>query len=136
MIRLASLLCLLAMAPPAQAQLVPLRIHVVGLEGGGTVRMAVFDSEASFLDEAAFASIQPIADGRSTWTLHVPPGTYAVAVHHDRDGDGDMKRGLFGIPTEPTGFSNGARARFGPPKWRDAAVPVQPSGTTVHIRVR
>ena len=135
MIRLLALLCALSLAPPAERA--PLRIEVTGLDGDrGTARIAVFDSQDTFLREAAFATIAPIADGRSVWTLSVPPGTYAVAVHHDEDGDGEMKRGLFGIPTEPAGFSNGARARFGPPKWRDAAVTVPESGATIHVRVR
>ena len=70
------------------------------------------------------------------WVLRVPPGTYAVAVHHDEDGDGEMDTGLFGIPSEPHGFSNNARGRFGPPSWRAARVRVPASGATVRVRVR
>jgi uncharacterized protein (DUF2141 family) len=51
----------------------------------------------------------------------LPPGQYAVAVLHDEDGDREMDTGLFGIPAEGYGASNGARGTFGPPRWKDAS---------------
>ncbi len=51
----------------------------------------------------------------------VPPGRYASQVFHDRNGNGKIDRGLFGIPKEPVGFSNDAPTHMAPPKW-DAAV--------------
>ena len=59
-----------------------------------------------------------------------------MAVHHDADGDGAMERGLFGLPSEPYGISNGARRRFGPPRRRDAAFGHGGRGTAVAVRVR
>ena len=143
MLRALLVLSALALAPEAPtaplpaAPLAPLRVEVTGLESSrGSVRIAVFSSEETFLDDAAFAAIRPIARGRSVWRVAVPPGTYAAAAHHDRDGDGEMARGLFGIPSEPHGFSRGARGRFGPPSWRDARVRVGASGAVVRVRVR
>lgn len=52
---------------------------------------------------------------------NVPPGRYASQVFHDRNGNGKIDRGLFGIPKEPVGFSNDAPTHMAPPKW-DAAV--------------
>lgn len=45
---------------------------------------------------------------------------YAVAAFHDENGNDDLDRGLFGIPTEGTGASNDARAFMGPPRYQDA----------------
>ena len=50
----------------------------------------------------------------------VPPGRYASQVFHDRNGNGKIDRGLFGIPKEPVGFSNDAPIHMAPPKWSDA----------------
>lgn len=50
----------------------------------------------------------------------LPPGTYAVAVLHDEDGDRAMRTGLFGIPKEGYGVSRDARGTFGPPDFDDA----------------
>jgi len=36
----------------------------------------------------------------------VAPGSYAVTVHHDEDGDGRMKHNFIGMPKEGVGVSN------------------------------
>ena len=36
----------------------------------------------------------------------VAPGTYAVTVHHDEDGNGKMKHNFIGMPKEGVGVSN------------------------------
>jgi uncharacterized protein (DUF2141 family) len=51
-------------------------------------------------------------------------GAYAVQLFHDEDGDGKMKTNMFGIPSEGYGFSNRAKANFGPPKFADMKVEV------------
>lgn len=50
----------------------------------------------------------------------VTPGEYAVAVFHDENGNNDLDRNLFGIPSEGTGASNDAHNVFGPPSYEDA----------------
>lgn len=65
----------------------------------------------------------------------VPPGTYAVAVLHDEDGDREMKTGLFGIPKEGYGASQDARGRFGPPSFGDAKFAIRP-GRRVTTRIQ
>jgi uncharacterized protein (DUF2141 family) len=50
----------------------------------------------------------------------VPPGEYAAQAFLDENGNGEVDRGLFGIPKEGVGFSRDARIRLSPPKWRDA----------------
>ena len=125
----------LALGGPLPTSL--LHIEVEGLRSNnGSVRIAIFDSEDTFLGEAREASIRPIAGRKSVWAIALPSGTYAIAVHHDEDGNGEMATGLFGLPSEPVGFSNGARIMFGPPKWRRAAFELPDEGTTVIIRVR
>lgn len=51
----------------------------------------------------------------------IPEGTYAVAVFHDANGNGDHDRNFWGIPREDYGFSNDARGSFGPPAFEKAA---------------
>ncbi|MBY0427835.1 MAG: DUF2141 domain-containing protein, partial [Alphaproteobacteria bacterium] len=50
----------------------------------------------------------------------VAPGTYAVAVYHDENGNGKMDTNFIGIPKERTGASNDAKGKMGPPKFQDA----------------
>jgi uncharacterized protein (DUF2141 family) len=55
---------------------------------------------------------------------NIAAGEYAVRVFHDEDGDGEMKKTGIGLPAEGYGFSNRAKARFGPPGWKAIAVQV------------
>ena len=50
----------------------------------------------------------------------MPFGVYAVLVHHDVNARGTMEQHWYGKPKEPTGASNDAPARFGPPTFDDA----------------
>jgi uncharacterized protein (DUF2141 family) len=52
------------------------------------------------------------------------PGRYALFAMHDANGNGDLDRNFFGIPTESYGFSNGAAGTVGPPSFDAAAVVV------------
>lgn len=59
------------------------------------------------------------------------PGDYAVKLYHDEDGDGQLDTGLFGVPSEPYGFSNNARGRYGPASYEDAVFSLA-AGETRH----
>jgi uncharacterized protein (DUF2141 family) len=92
----------------------------------GKIFIAVYDSRASFLkpDKAVF--IKVVSPGRSA-TLEIPvplslPGTYAFSCYHDLNDDGQLNTNLLGIPTEPYGFSNGARPKFRAPRWSEVGI--------------
>lgn len=65
----------------------------------------------------------------------VTPGRYAVKLFHDRNGDGELATNMFGIPSEPYGFSNNAPAQFGPPAFADAAFDVGAAGASQSINL-
>ncbi len=115
-----------------------LRVVVTGMKSdAGSVRVALFDSDSTFTIASLDAAVLEIQDGQAVWTVGgLAPGRYAVAAFHDADGDGEMERGLFGIPSEPYGFSNGARGMFGPPKWDAASVAIASDTVVTHVRVR
>lgn len=64
------------------------------------------------------------------------PGRYVIAAFQDTDGDGKLSKNNFGIPREPFGFSNNARARFGLPGFDAAAFELTTSGATQHVVMR
>lgn len=61
---------------------------------------------------------------------NVPAGTYAIVSFQDIDRDKDLKTNMVGYPTEPVGFSNNAKIRFGPPSFEDAQVTITAGKTT------
>ncbi len=64
------------------------------------------------------------------------PGTYAIAIYHDSNGDEQLNRGALGMPTEGYGFSNNAAAVTGPPDYAEAVFVVVGSDTTIPIRMQ
>jgi len=47
----------------------------------------------------------------------IPFGQYAIAIYQDENGNGELDKGMFGIPEEPFAFSNNFRPRFGGPSF-------------------
>lgn len=105
----------------------------------GVVLCAVFDSKAAYdANEGPVRTILlPAAEGNFSATFGgLPPGRYAVKSFHDRDANGKMRFNPLGMPLEPYGFSNNARAPFGPPSWRAASFEVKPGANSQAIRLR
>lgn len=114
-----------------------LLVSIAGIEGDqGSVRVALFEGPAGFPDDPTHAAIVSPRDGEAAWSVRVPRGTYALAVVHDRDGDGELDKNFLGMPRERYGFSNGARGTFGPPSFDDASFVVAESTVRVAVRVR
>jgi len=103
--------------------------------------VSLFDQEEGFpngKDEAKDARILSV-DGEEMDIQFegLTPGVYAVAIIHDENGNGrvDLKKALF-VPVglaEGYGASNGAKAAFGPPKFRDAKFAVHAPRTDITI---
>lgn len=66
----------------------------------------------------------------------IPARPTAISAFIDVDADEELARGLFGIPTEPWGFSNDLTPFFGAPRFEDAVIDVQPPSTVTRIRIR
>ena len=67
---------------------------------------------------------------------HVQPGTYAVALLHDENGNGRADRVLSMIPREGFGFSRDAPVRMGPPGFDEASFEVGDVPVRQTIRMR
>ena len=87
----------------------------------GQVRITVFD-EANWLsrEEWIDQALKPAQSDAVEATFELSPGSYAVAVLHDVNGNGKMDTRLLRLPKEPYGFSRGAEPKMGPPEFEDA----------------
>ena len=65
--------------------------------------------------------------------LNVKPGTYALAVIHDENLNGELDTNFLGSPSEGYGFSSGAEAAFSAPSFSDASF--QYDGQTRNLTV-
>jgi uncharacterized protein (DUF2141 family) len=85
----------------------------------GKLRFALFDSDEKFFREAVTYGEAEVANNAATWIVNdLPFGTYAVTVHHDVNGNGELERHWYGKPKEPTGASNNPSRKLGPPNFK------------------
>lgn len=106
----------------------------------GNAAIAIYSSADGFPDapeKAVRKVLAPIVDDSATAVINdLEPGTYAVVVLHDENGNGKMDKSLIGRPKEGYGVSNNARPRaFGPPSFRDAAFVLDSSGRKLVIDI-
>lgn len=92
----------------------------------GKIRAALLKSdEQSGVARTVGGQIKPATMGTMSLTFDgLEPGDYAVQLFHDENDNGIMDRNLFGLPSEGYGFSNGAKASFGPPQFTQMQVRV------------
>lgn len=113
-------------------------VTVHGVRNGeGRIVLAVCEEAAYPAGRCAVRTSAPAAEGAVRVTVpDVPPGTYALRVYHDENGNGQLDRNLLGIPWEGFGFGNDAPVRMTPPSFRDAAVTVGEDGLETALTLR
>lgn len=117
---------------------VKLMVTVAGTRNSkGTVAITLYgDRPEDFLAPGRkIARIRvPISNGTAEGCLAPPrPGSYAIAVYHDEDGDRDFDRTLIGLPAEGFGFSNNPATHFGLPRFEDVAFVAHPGVNRLRI---
>ena len=115
-----SLLCLVSIAIDADETLT-LTVTVTGVTPNqGYVEVSLFDDKKNYLKNPLVTGREEVPDSESVNVVFrgLASGTYAATVYCDLDSDGEMNTNMFRIPSEPVGFSNNARSKFGPAKWK------------------
>ena len=97
----------------------------------------VVRGEAGFAEENApvFSFTMEPAMPSTSFSVALSPGSYAIRVFHDLDGDGELGTTLLGIPSEPWATSNNAVGSFGPPKWNAVKFDVGDDAETQSINL-
>ena len=97
-------------------------VQITGFENNmGNAMIALYNSEDSFLSNRFKSDVLVIENYRVEAIFsEIPDGVYAISVYHDEDSNGKLNMVMGFYPSEATGTSNNAPARFGPPKWEDA----------------
>lgn len=119
-------LCIIALlAVTAGASAATVQVKIDGVNSAkGVLQVAVCD-EATYPKDCRLTASAPAQVGAVTVDVpNVPGGMWAVLAYHDENGNKKLDTNFVGIPNEGYGFSNGAKARFGPPSFKDAAIKV------------
>ncbi len=117
----------------ATAATITVSVHGVR-DARGHVRIGICP-KADFLSETClYHAIVSAHAGTVTATIAgVPPGIYAVAAYQDETDAGHLRRSLFGIPEDGTGFSRDPSLRFGPPAFDRCALRIEARDAAVSI---
>lgn len=131
-----AILVFLLSAAPAWAGNVTVTVEGVR-NGSGEVRFALYDRASEFPRGKRFAGLEvPAKPGEVTATFdNVPPGIYAVAIHHDENSNNQMDLLFNLLPKEGYGFSNDARVILSPPTFEAVSFAVPEAGTAIRLHV-
>lgn len=123
---LASGLLMAALGPLARASDesgATLRLEVSSFRNAkGTLNCRLFTEASSFPDGEGTVTVRAPIDGTQATCAFggLKPGTYAIAVVHDENGNGKLDKNLVGIPTEGYGVSNNRTYALSSPKWDES----------------
>ena len=116
-----------------------LKLVIKGIDDlKGSMYIAVFDNEKSFPDfgKQLVEKVLLVDSKTLNYTFKdLPDSDYAVAIFHDKNNNGKLDKNAFGIPLEPYGFSQNARARFSAPPFNDAKI-VLDGNQSIEITIR
>lgn len=118
-----------------------LTIELSGLsEAEGNVYIAVYDNPEDWLGDEVAVGVEvsiteALVDEMVVASLDLPPGEYAISIYYDANGNGELDTNFIGIPKEPVALSNNAKAKFGPPKYKDAVFTLSAEGLTQRIQM-
>lgn len=92
----------------------------------GALACALYASPRGFPGEIRFAQARerkriPRSGANCTFA-GLPPGTYAVAVVHDENGNGKLDTNFLGMPTEGWGATNNVKPLMSAPSFADSKV--------------
>ena len=91
-------------------------------ETGGIIWVGIYDSRENFMIKENAIVEGFDVDQTGKMDLHIPRlayGSYAVALFHDINGNGELDRNVIGIPSEPFAFSKPPRSKWRMPRFRE-----------------
>lgn len=108
-------------------------------DSNGMARVCLYDGEKGFplkLEYARRVVTVDITGNRARAMFRdVSPGTYAVSVLHDENGNGRMDTNALGLPKEGVGASNNPGSILGPPGFEDAKFTLSSDVLALSIRI-
>jgi uncharacterized protein (DUF2141 family) len=148
----AGILALAATAPQAQAQTAPagctgapsstwITVIVDGIRSSsGLVAATLYaDESRRFLVKNGSLQVGRVkaVAGTTRVCITVPrPGTYALAIYHDENGNEKFDRNGIGFPAEGYGFSNNPSTIAGLPAFRSVRIAIPRAGLAARVHLK
>ncbi len=117
-----------------------LKVMVMGMKNDlGLVRIAMFDSAVNYTQnsETFRRALTKIVNKKAEIEFtDIPFGEYAIQLFHDENNNEILDRNFMGLPTEPYGFSNNIRGKFGPPEYDQVKFDFRSPNQIITIKVK
>lgn len=113
----------------AQSPCAGIHVKILDIRNSiGAVACALFESSEGFpteyLRSATNIVFMKVRDKQARCDFEdIPSGTYALAVVHDENMNGELDTNWMGVPKEGYGFSNDAKGLLGAPTFSAASFP-------------
>jgi uncharacterized protein (DUF2141 family) len=105
----------------------------------GEVRVAIYNSENTFLDAKKFVVVKAMAVGTHTSVTlefpNLPYGDYAVTTYHDINSNRKLDQNTFGIPEEPYDMTN-LKVKWRKPTFNEVKFSLQVPQKTVQLHLK
>ena len=115
------------------------QVTVEGVTAGGILAVELYrPSKRDFLrKKSRIHRIRVVAEpGPQTVCFAAqPPGRYAVATYHDKNGNRDLDQNFNFTPKEPFGLSTNPKLRWGLPKFEEAEFELPADGAAITIQL-
>lgn len=115
------------------------QVTVEGVTAGGILAVELYrPSKRDFLRKRSrIHRIRVMAEqGPQTVCFATqPPGRYAVATYHDKNGNRDLDKNFNFTPKEPFGLSTNPKLRWGIPRFDEADFELSANGTAITIQL-
>jgi uncharacterized protein (DUF2141 family) len=116
-----------------------LTVEITGIKNDqGKILLQLFDSNENYQSNKAYsANMIKAKKGVVSVTFNdLVAGEYAIRYFHDENDNGQLEKNLFGMPVEGYGFSNNAKADFGPVSFDDMKVTITDQNLVTHSSVQ
>jgi uncharacterized protein (DUF2141 family) len=105
----------------------------------GIIWVGIYDSASSFLvkEKAIVEGFSIKKQGKLQMTFpELPFGTYAIALFHDINNNGELDRNFIGIPSEPFAFSRRPRSKWRVPRFDEVKFDFHDDGQILHTHLK
>jgi uncharacterized protein (DUF2141 family) len=135
---LTAAICIASLSSPAVAS--EITVNVTGLaKKGGEIGCGLHSAASDFPsgDQAEKTVwVKPSGNQALCRFSNVAPGTYAVAVIHDLNGNRTADTNAIGLPTEGWGVSQNVRPALRAPRFKEAAFKLGSAPVEIGVQIK
>lgn len=138
-LRILAAACIVVLLGASAAEAASLEVRILNLRNDrGMVHLCLSSGAEQFPDcRGAAASLslsRPASQAGTIRFSNIQPGTYALSVVHDENGNGSLDKFL-AIPREGFGFSNNPRLKMRAPRFEEASFVASGASSVVSVKM-